>query len=165
MKPVEDVLRNWQGCIDGQYLLENTDRTYTTKGLIPDDNTDLQDILFNKEHTRYGILLRGPKDGRCVDSAVIGFNADTEIADCLEIHGATNSYETLRPVRWDAALLQSLIRASEKAHLRAVHVIPAIYIEGVNKNNYHRLEKRYDHNALAHGFSYSQELRRYILEF
>lgn len=114
--------------------------------------------------TPYGVVLQAPCDQRTLGIAVLGFAADDCVADCLQIQGGHGRYRELSPLRWDGALLDSLIVIAREGGLDAVHVLPAALVAGMDARNGERLSKRYDENAQRHGFRRSHELHRYVLE-
>ena len=119
-------------------------------------------ILFNRDFTSYFLVLQALRDGTHVDAAVLGFNVEGTIADCLQIQGGHDRFKELTPVRWDRALLAALLELSEKSELTQVQVVPAICVHGHTWQNAERLEKRYDQNAVYHHFRYDREISRWV---
>ena len=124
-------------------------------------------ILFKPSFTYYALILQAPNNGEILDTALIGFNLDNAVIDCLQIQGGAKRYKELTPIKWDNLLLDSVIKVAKEAGLEAICVVPwrkVINTENIDEKTCERLIKRYDENALSHNFKYSKELDRYILE-
>ena len=157
--------------INPKYLIEikgfhYTAEQYSKRGLIgtSPDYVPLEKIIFKPTHTNYGVVLQGPKKGRKIDIAVLGFNATEDVSDCLEIHGGRGMYGPLSCVRWETELLSTFVSVSRLAGMQAAQLIPAIEVEGLDGNNYERLMRLYNINASNQGFRFSKEARRFILD-
>src|SRR3989344_2663103 len=121
MSLVDHVLDEWNSGIDPKYFhgdsrFQAKASDYTTKGLRSNSPHFVlpQPVLFNPDHTDYGLALRAQKKGKTVNAAVLGFNAIDKLADCLEIHGGRGMYGSLSPVWWDGVLLNALIEVARQ---------------------------------------------------
>ena len=121
-------------------------------------------VIFHRDFTPYGLVLRAPRKDKVLNTAVLGFKAYDGVVECLEIHGGHDRYKELTPIKWDMALLGSLIAFAREAGSDAVLVIPHFLVQGGDERNYERLMCRYDQNARAHGFLYSEAQQRFALD-
>ncbi len=168
--PIEAILHAWQGRkIPARYFLGDPRLSlkledYTTRGMLAGEPATHTILTMDLSATPYGVVLQAPRDQRTLDVAVLGFAVNERVADCLHIQGAHGRYRELSPLRWDGALLDSLIVIAQEGSLDAVHVLPAALVSGMDARNAERLYRRYDENAQRHGFKRSHELHRYVRE-
>ena len=138
---------------------------YSTRSARRDGKDSLpNDVLFNPNYTEYCIALQTRRGQKKVDSAVIGFNLENSVLDCLQIQGERGRYKELSPVDWDRALLFEVIMCGLTTHASAVSVIPTSLVECDPLVDYEKLRKRYDVNAKSFGFLYSSEMGRFVLD-
>ncbi len=124
-------------------------------------------ILFKPSFTYYALILQASNNGKILDTALIGFDLDDAVIDCLQIQGGAKRYRELTPIKWDNLLLDSVIKVAKEAGLEAICVVPwrkVINTENIDEKTCERLIKRYDENALSHNFKYSKKQNRYVLE-
>ncbi len=121
-----------------------------------------KDIMFKKDFTNFGIFLYCRK----LESAVLGFNVNQSVIDCLQIQGGRRRFKQLISIAWDRALLESLILLAKKEkEIKAITIVPSFKVEGdINLMNPDKLRKRYDLNAKFFGFRYSNTEEKHILE-
>lgn len=170
MPDVEAILKNWEADIDPRYFTGDarfslTHQDYGVRGIVGEEAETLDsEVMFDNSHTNYGLVLQAPRKKRVVHAAVCGFNADDSVVDCLQIQGGTRRYRELSPVRWDGALLGSLIELGRATGHDAVLLVPSFMAKGWTPENSERLKKRYEVNAVRHRMQFSAEMQRYVLE-
>lgn len=172
MPNVEEVLRTWNAKpMDPKYFHGHPEISlrsgdYKLRGHIGNDASSALHprVKFDPTYTSSGVVLQAPRRTMFLDSAVLGFNVTGTFADCLQIQGGEDRWRELTPVRWYGALLGSLIDVAKHAGLHKAMVIPSFLVNGWEAENAERLERIYDLNARRHGFQFSDELKRYVLD-
>ncbi len=169
--PIEAILHAWQGrriparYFHGDPRLSLKLEDYATRGMLAGEPaTHTSAINMDLSLTPYGVVLQAPRGQRMLDAAVLSFAVKDSVADCLQIQGVHGRYRELSPLRWDGALVDSLIVIAQEGSLDAVHVLPAALVSGMDSRNCERIYERYDENARRHGFQHSRELHRYVRE-
>lgn len=171
MQTIQEIIASYQQrSIEEEYFRENLTKKQQAQFHIRAENSRTnpdfkpEKIIFKPEYTPYALVLSGPKKGKSMDVALLGFDVQSEVAECKEIHGGRGMYLPLTHLTWDKKLLSSLIDISKQAQLQAVTVMPAQSIPGMDRTNYLRLQKRYNLNAQVNGFKFSDEIKHYVLE-
>ena len=170
MDPLNQALLDWRSRpihprhFVGHPAISASPSDYSTSGHVSDLHTLSEKILFDPYLTPYAILLHATHKGNIVDAAVVGFSISGGSADCVQIQGRQGGYRELSPLLWDRELLRSLVLVARESGLDAVTVLPARHIQGNDEKNIERLIKRYDSNAQSHGFRFSTEQHRYVLD-
>ncbi len=95
-------------------------KDYQFRGIVKNKHDSPKGILFDYHSTNYGIVLEAPKRNKLLDVAVLGFNINDNIIDCLQIQGGRGRYRELTPLQWDSALLDKTIQLGRKASCQAI---------------------------------------------
>ena len=163
---------------DRRFSLKASDYRIFSINTLSDKFTPPEGLIFYRDYNNYALVLTAPRKGKLVNAAMVGFNVEDDILDCVYFAGGRKRYRELCPVKWDVGLCQHVIDIANEADAKAVHVVPGHLVqsskkfhgsdrfsshEGNDPVRHGRLNKRYDSVAKYHGMKYDAEADRYVM--
>ncbi len=159
---LNQIIYSWGHAVPDQFVHFSGRPYFIVSIMMSKDLTIIPTTVpLNPTMTPYALLFCR---GTCYtgdDIAHLGYSLDERVAEIRQIQGAFPMTE-LSTVDWDRALICSFMELGIQIGVSQLRFLPGHLVEGGDYIPAQRLHRRYDCNAMLHGFEYDPAIDRYV---